>query len=90
MKDRDALRSHFNNFIEKHPKGCIKQKDFAEFVEKIYPNKNKGKISKITKRLFNIYDEDRNGHISFREFKMAMFIMSDGNPEQNLRQIFRV
>ena len=37
-----------------------------------------------------MYDRDGDGSISFREFMIAIFIMSDGTPEQNLRQIFRV
>ena len=44
----------------------------------------------LEKRIFNMYDENRDGVISFKEFMMVMYVMSNGTPEQNLRQIFRV
>jgi len=84
---REMLRYHFDNFIAKHPKGYITRKSFRDIAKQCYPNKN---YAKLEKRLFNMYDTDGDGSISFREFMIAIYIMSDGTPEQNLRQIFRV
>lgn len=44
----------------------------------------------LEKRLFNMYDENRDGVISFRELMVVMYVMANGTPEENLRQIFRV
>ena len=85
--DGETLRTQFANFIEKHPSGCINRKDFHDIVSECYPSKN---YAKIEKNLFNMYDTDRNGTINFKEFMMALYIMSSGSPEENLRQIFRV
>ena len=87
LKDSTMLRSYFDNFIAKHPKGYIKKKDFENILQQCYPNTN---VKNIRKRMFNMYDKDRDGHITFRELMMVMYIMSNGTPEQNLRQIFRV
>jgi len=85
--DGETLRIQFANFIDKHPSGNINRKDFSDIIKECYPAKD---YSKIEQKLFNMYDVDRNGTINFKEFMMALYIMSEGTPEQNLRQIFRV
>ena len=85
--DGETLRIQFANFIDKHPSGNINRKDFSDIIKECYPSKD---YSKIEQKLFNMYDVDRNGTINFKEFMMALYIMSEGTPEQNLRQIFRV
>jgi Ca2+-binding EF-hand superfamily protein len=37
-----------------------------------------------------MYDKNRDGTISFRELMAVMYVMSNGTPEDNLREIFRV
>jgi len=37
-----------------------------------------------------MYDSNGDGHIDFREFMIVLYIMSNGTPEENLKQIFRV
>ena len=32
----------------------------------------------------------QDGSIDFREFMIVLYVMSNGSPEENLRQIFRV
>ena len=32
----------------------------------------------------------QDGHIDFREFMIVLYVMSNGSPEENLKQIFRV
>ena len=86
LKDREMLRFHFDNFIARYPKGCITRQGFREMARHCYPSKN---YQKIEKRLFNLYDKNGDGSISFREFMTVMYIMSSGTPEENLRQIFR-
>ena len=87
LKDREKLSFHFDNFIEKHPKGKITKKGFKEMYKELYPNKN---CEKIMERMFKMYDKDNDGYIQFRELMMVIYVMSDGSVEDNLRQIFRV
>jgi Ca2+-binding EF-hand superfamily protein len=37
-----------------------------------------------------MYDSNGDGSIDFREFMFVLYIMSNGSPEANLKQIFRV
>jgi hypothetical protein len=36
-----------------------------------------------------MYDSNGDGYIDFREFMVVLYIMSNGTPEANLKQIFR-
>ena len=51
-----------------------------------YPGRN---LERLEKRIFNMYDENRDGRISFAEFMVVMYVLSNGTPEDNLKQIFR-
>ena len=84
---REQLQAHFDNFIAKHPNGHITKKDFRAIMKNCFPRSD---FDILEKRIFNMYDENRDGHISFKELMMVMYIMSSGSPEQNLKQIFRV
>ena len=74
--------------LAKHPKGCIKKEDFGSIVKEYFPTiKN---AEKLQSRLFNMYDTNKDGTISFREFMMAMYVMCNGTVEEKFRQIFRL
>ena len=34
-----------------------------------------------------MYDTNGDGHIDFREFMIVLYIMSNGTPEENLKQV---
>merc|ERR1712240_18365 len=81
------VREAFNGFIEEHPKGRMKPKDFSEMMTKAMPKKD---ASKMQKHVFRIYDSNNDGYIDFIEFMLIYHIMSDGTPEEVLGKIFRV
>merc|ERR1711909_17429 len=81
------VREAFNAFVEEHPKGKMKPKDFSEMMTKAMPKKD---ASKMQKHVFRIYDSNNDGYIDFIEFMLIFHIMSDGTPEEVLGQIFRV
>jgi Ca2+-binding EF-hand superfamily protein len=37
-----------------------------------------------------MYDTNGDGYIDFQEFMIVLYIMSNGTPEANLKQIFRI
>jgi len=81
------IKEAFDAFIEEHPKGRMKPKDFSEMMNKAMPKKD---ASKMQKHVFRIYDTNNDGFIDFVEFMIIFHIMSDGTPEQVLGKIFRV
>jgi Ca2+-binding EF-hand superfamily protein len=89
-KDREALRAQFTNFLARHPDGYIGKKDFRGMMRACFPEKHGKQMDTLEKRIFNMYDENRDGHISFSEFMVVMYVLSNGTPEDNLKQIFRI
>merc|ERR1712106_56711 len=73
--DEVQVKEHFERFVEEHPEGRMKKKDFRE---------------KMEKHMFRIYDVNDDGYIDFVEFMIVYYIMADGQPEEVLKQIFRV
>merc|ERR1712106_923266 len=85
--DEVQVKEHFERFVEEHPEGRMKKKDFREMMEKALPKSDAGKMEK---HMFRIYDVNDDGYIDFGEFMIVYYIMADGQPEEVLKQIFRV
>ena len=86
QNEEQIIRS-FNEFVEKHPDGNIKPKDFHEMMSRALPKKD---TSKMEKNVFRLYDSNNDGCINFTEFMTTFLIMDDGEPEEVLTKIFRV
>jgi len=86
-KDEAEVRQIFDAFVEEHPNGKMKKKDFRKMMEQALPKKEAGKMDD---HVFRIYDKNNDGVIDFVEFLVVYHIMSDGSPEEVLKQIFRV
>ena len=37
-----------------------------------------------------MYDTNGDGHIDFREFMIVLYVMSNGTPEENLKQVTKM
>jgi len=85
--DEAEVRSSFDQFVTEHPNGKMKKKDFREMMEKALPAKD---AAKMDDHVFRIYDKNNDGVIDFVEFMVVYHIMSEGAPEEVLRQLFRV
>lgn len=84
---RDQVDEHYENFLGKHPAGKITKTDFRNMMQSCFPDRD---LSKIESHIFRMYDKNGDGHIDFREFMIVLYIMSNGTPEENLKQIFRI
>lgn len=85
--DKAAVEKQYQNFLKKHPDGQISRKSFHAMMKECYPGTD---TEKLEKHIFRMYDTNKDGHIDFREFMIVLYIMSNGTPQENLKQIFRV
>ena len=85
--DETQVKQSFDAFVQEHPDGKMKPKDFREMMAKALPKKDAGKMEK---HVFRIYDTNNDGYIDFTEFMLIFFIMSDGKPAEVLTSIFRM
>merc|ERR1712001_21527 len=81
------VESRYQNFLKLHPDGRISRKSFHSMMKECYPGAD---TEKLERHIFRMYDTNKDGHIDFREFMIVLYIMSNGSPEENLKQIFRV
>ena len=85
--DETQVKQSFDAFVQEHPDGKMRPKDFREMMSKALPKKDAGKMEK---HVFRIYDTNNDGYIDFTEFMLIFFIMSDGKPAEVLTSIFRM
>jgi len=84
---REEIESQYQAFLDSHPGGRISRKSFQSILGEGCPGTNTGKMSK---HIWRIYDTNKDGFIDFREFMMALYVMTHGSSEENLKQLFRV
>jgi len=82
-----TFQNQYQSFLKKHPDGRISRKSFHTMMKECYPGAD---TEKLERHIFRMYDSNKDGHIDFREFMIVLYIMSNGSPEENLKQIFRV
>lgn len=56
-------------------------------IQACYPEVD---VVRLEKHIFRLFDRDGDGTIDFKEFMVVLYIMSNGTPEENLKQIFKV
>jgi len=81
------VKESFENFIQKHPNGKMRPKDFGEIMSTALPTKD---ADKLTKHAFRIYDLNNDGFVDFSEFMVVFFILAEGDPKEVLSKIFRL
>jgi len=84
---RDEVEEQYENFLKLHPDGKITKNDFKHMMQACFPDAD---TAKLQSHIFRMYDTNDDGHIDFREFMIVLYVMSNGTPEENLKQIFRI
>merc|ERR1711962_242351 len=84
---RAEVESFYNKFLKFHPSGSINYVSFQKILRESVPGCDS---SDLAQHVWRLYDTNLDGEIDFGEFMLALQVMRNGSPEQNLRQIFRI
>ena len=84
---REKLLENYKRFLRKHPSGKI---DFSGMKTMLSESIPEADTSGLVEHVWRMYDTNLDGEIDFREFMLALSVMSKGSAEDNLRQIFRL
>ena len=82
-----AIIELYNEFQKDCPSGKLNQQQLCKIYRLMFPN---GNPTTFCKHLFRTFDLDKNGHIDFVEFLLAINITSDATSENKIHWAFKI
>lgn len=83
--DKNELQQSYLEFIACFPTGTLNECEFVEMYQEYYPL---GDPSNFAMILFQVFDQNSDGCISFYEFIKALSITCRGSEEEKLKWAF--
>jgi neuronal calcium sensor 1 len=72
----------YHGFIMDCPEGRLDKKDFGKIYTQFFPFGDPGEFANY---VFDVFDENKNGYIDFKEFICALSATSRGTLEEKLK-----
>lgn len=85
--ERTQIESYFNYFLAINSDGKMDRKEFRKVLTLVEPGKD---IQKMEDHVFRVFDTDGSGSIDFPEFCVVYHTLTEGPPDQCLKNIFKV
>ncbi|KAF6039633.1 ncs-3 [Bugula neritina] len=83
----EEIHKWHGHFVKECPKGRLGKVEFQDIYSHVFPLGNPEKFSGF---VFNVFDKNGDGTISFQEFIMALSITSRGNVDEKLDWAFKL
>ncbi|CAH1786786.1 unnamed protein product [Owenia fusiformis] len=81
------LLQWYKGFIKDCPDGMLTEEGFNSMYKQFFPL---GDAKDFATFVFNVFDQNKNGRIEFKEFMYALSVTSRGNVEEKLEWAFRL
>jgi len=85
--DKRELQQWYHGFIMDCPEGRLDKKNFGKIYTQFFPFGDPGEFANY---VFDVFDENKNGYIDFKEFICALSATSRGTLEEKLKWAFQL
>ncbi|XP_035684093.1 calcium-binding protein NCS-1-like isoform X10 [Branchiostoma floridae] len=85
--DKKELQQWHRDFMKDCPSGALRKEEFTTIYKQFFPH---GDPTKFADFVFNVFDTNKDGYITFKEFICALSITSRGTLDEKLDWAFNL